>query len=70
MNKRYIIAGALIIVGLLLIFGAAGEADFTGNFGREFITRSIIGALLIFVAVPVSGDLDMEGDENNDTRRR
>ena len=63
MNKRYIIAGALIIVGLLLIFGAAGEADFTGCFGRDFITRSIIGALLIFAAIPVSGDLDIEPDK-------
>ena len=63
MNKRYIVAGALIAIGLLLIFGAAGDADFTGCFGRDFITRSIIGALLIFAAVPVSGDLDIEPDE-------
>lgn len=63
MNKRYIVAGALIAIGLLLIFGAAGEADFTGNFGRDFITRSIIGALLIFAAIPVSGDLDIDPDE-------
>ena len=68
MNKRYIIAGALIIVGLLLIFGAAGEADFTGNFGRDVITRSIIGALLIFVAVPVSGDLDIDPEEKKSRR--
>ena len=68
MNKRYIIAGALIIVGLLLIFGAAGEADFTGCFGRDFITRSIIGALLIFVAVPVSGDLDISAEEKKNRR--
>ena len=59
MNKRYIIAGALIIVGLLLIFGAAGEADFSGGFEREFIARAAVGLLLIFAAVPVSGDLDI-----------
>ena len=40
MNKRYIIAGALIIVGLLLIFAA----------------------------VPVSGDLDIDPEEKKNRR--
>ena len=68
MNKRYIIAGALIIVGLLLIFGAAGEADFSGEFEREFIARAAVGLLLIFAAVPVSGDLDIDPEEKKNRR--
>ena len=68
MNKRYIVAGALIAIGLLLIFGAAGEEDFSGGFEREFIARAAVGLLLIFAAVPVSGDLDVDPEEKKNRR--
>ena len=57
MEKRHIIALIMIAIGGLLILGAMGEAEFTENYGRAFLTRSIIGAMLIFFAIPVSGDL-------------
>ncbi len=68
MNKRYTIAGILITVGVLLIFGAAGDADFSGGFEREFIRRSVLGLILIFAAVPVSGDLDIDVPEEKKNR--
>ena len=57
MTKRQIIAGVMLVVGALLMVGALGTAEFTDNFGREFLVRTIIGAVLIFAAIPVSGDL-------------
>lgn len=71
MNIRQMIAAAMAVVGALLLFGAVGALEFGGVIpAGEFIARSAIGIALIGAAVPVSGDLDMEGDENNDTRRR
>ena len=60
MTKRQIIAGVLLLVGALLMAGALGAAEFTDDFGRGFLARTIIGVLLIFFAIPVSGDLEDE----------
>lgn len=57
MTKRQMIAGVLLLVGALLMIGAFGTAEFEDDFGRGFITRTIIGLALVFAAIPVSGDL-------------
>ncbi len=57
MAKRQIIAGVMLAAGILLMIGAFGMAEFTDDFGREFLTRTIIGLVLVFVAIPISGDL-------------
>ena len=50
----------MLIIGALLMVGALGTAEFTDDFGRGFITRTIIGLALVFAAIPVSGDLEDE----------
>ncbi len=57
MTKRQIIAGVMLVVGALLMAGALGTAEFTDNFGQELLTRTIIGLVLVFAAIPISGDL-------------
>lgn len=58
MSKRQVVAGVMLVVGALLMVGALGTAEFTDNFGREYIVRTIIGFALIFAAIPISGDLE------------
>ena len=60
MTKRQIIAGVMLVVGALLMAGALGTAEFNDDFGRGFLARTIIGVLLIFFAIPISGDLENE----------
>ena len=60
MTKRQIIAGTMLVVGALLMVGALGTAEFYDDFGRGFIVRSVIGVLLVFAAIPMSGDLEDE----------
>ena len=60
MTKRQVIAGVMLVVGALLMAGALGTAEFNDDFGREFLTRTIIGLALVFAAIPVSGDLEDE----------
>ena len=57
MTKRQIIAGVMLAVGILLMIGAWGAAEFNDDFGREFLSRTTIGLILIFASIPVSGDL-------------
>ena len=57
MSKRQIIAGVMLAAGILLMIGAFGAAEFENSFGREFLTRTIIGLVLVFAAIPISGDL-------------
>lgn len=57
MTKRQIIAGVLLLVGVLLMIGAFGTAEFEDDFGGEFLMRTVIGLMLVCAAVPVSGDL-------------
>lgn len=57
MTKRQVVAGVMLIVGILLIIGTLGAAEFNDDFGREFLSRTIIGLALVFAAIPISGDL-------------
>lgn len=60
MTKRQVVAGVMLVVGVLLTIGTLGTAEFENSFGRDFITRTIIGLALVFAAIPVSGDLEDE----------
>ena len=60
MSKRQVVAGVMLVVGALLMAGSLGTAEFTDDFGRGFLARTIIGVLLIFFAIPISGDLEDE----------
>lgn len=66
MNKRYIIAAILGILGFLTIAGAVGSMEFDNLSGKDVFVNILVGIALLFAAVPVSGDLMKRGD-NDDT---
>ena len=57
MNKRYIIAAILGILGFLTIAGAVGSLEYCEIGVGEMFARVGAGVALIAVAVPVSGNL-------------
>ena len=58
MSKREIAAGIVGAIGFLVCLSAVGQAEFDGIFVEEFALRSAVGILLMFVSVPLSGDID------------
>ena len=58
MSKREIAAGIVGTIGFLVCFSAVGQAEFDGIFVEEFAARSVVGILLMFASVPLSGDID------------
>lgn len=60
MSKRQIIAAIVGTIGFLVCFSAVGQAEYDGIFVEEFAARSVVGILLMFAAVPLSGDIDGE----------
>ena len=60
MTKREIAAGIIGAIGFLVCFSAVGQAEFDGIFVEDFAARSVIGILLMFASVPLSGDIDGE----------
>lgn len=64
MTKREIIAGILLFIGVLLMFGAVGEMEFEKvvDYG-SFWLRAGIGIALCAIAIPISGDIE-RGDNN------
>lgn len=64
MNKRYIIAAVLMLLGFLTIAGAVGGNE-RGTIGlQETLIRGTVGAALIAASVPISGDLK-RGDNDD-----
>lgn len=64
MNKRYIIAAILGILGFLTIAGAVGSMEFDNLSGKDVFVNILVGIALLFAAVPVSGDLKREKRRN------
>lgn len=64
MNKRYIIAAILGILGFLTIAGAVGSMEFDNLSGKDVFVNILVGIALLFAAVPVSGDLK-RGDNDD-----
>lgn len=64
MTKREIAAGIIGAIGFLICLSAVSQAEFDGIFVEEFAARSVIGVLLMFAAVPLSGDVD-DGKKKN-----
>ena len=60
MTKREIAAGIIGAIGFIICLSAVSQAEFDGIFVEEFAARSVIGVLLMFAAVPLSGDIDSE----------
>lgn len=58
MTKREIAAGIVGAIGFLVCLSAVGQAEFDGIYVEEFAARSVVGILLMFAAVPLSGDID------------
>lgn len=58
MTKREIAAGIIGAIGFLACLSAVSQAEFDGIFVEEFAARSVIGILLMFASVPLSGDVD------------
>lgn len=58
MTKREIAAGIVGAIGFLVCLSAVGQAEYDGIFIEEFAARSVIGILLMFASVPLSGDID------------
>ncbi|HCD70887.1 MAG TPA: hypothetical protein DEQ68_09715 [Ruminococcaceae bacterium] len=68
MNKRYIIAAILGILGFLTIAGAVGSMEFDDkDFGDVFV-NILVGIALLFAAVPVSGDMNRNNDDEKENR--
>lgn len=64
LNKRYIAAVILGVIGFMLMLGAVGSMEY-GEIGeREAIIRAGIGIALALAAAPVSGDLE-RGEEDD-----
>lgn len=64
MTKREIAAGIVGAIGFLFCLSAVGQAEYDGIFVEEFALRSAVGILLMFAAVPLSGDVD-DGKKKN-----
>ena len=60
MTKREIAAGIIGAIGFLVCLSAVGQAEYDGIFVEEFAARSVVGILLMFASVPLSGDIDGE----------
>ena len=58
MTKRQVIAAIVGVIGFLFCLSAVSQAEFDGIFVEEFAARSVVGILLMFAAVPLSGDID------------
>lgn len=65
MSKRQIAAGIIGAIGFLICLSAVSQAEFDGIFVEDFAARSVIGILLMFAAVPLSGDIDIDGKKKN-----
>ena len=60
MSKRQIAAAIVGAIGFVVCLSAVSQAEFDGIYVEEFAARSVIGILLMFAAVPLSGDIDGE----------
>jgi hypothetical protein len=60
MALRQKIAILLFLIGLFLILGAMGQADFSAIISTEFFARTGIGLALVLISLPVSGELDAD----------
>lgn len=64
MNKRYIIAAVLMVLGLILTAGAVSGSEYGDLSFKDSIVYGIVGVALLFAAVPISGDLK-RGDNDD-----
>ena len=60
MSKRQIAAAIVGAIGFVVCLSAVSQAEFDGIYVEEFAARSVIGILLMFASVPLSGDIDSE----------
>ncbi len=65
MTKRERIAAALLALGILICIGTVGDADFNGMWADEYYIKAGIGIVLLFAAIPVSGDVPSKESEDN-----
>lgn len=65
MTKREIAAGIIGAIGFLVCLSAVGQAEYDGIFVEEFAARSVVGILLMFAAVPLCGDIDIDSEKKN-----
>ena len=63
MNKRYIIAAVLMVLGLILTAGAVSGSEYGDLSFKDSIVYGIVGAALLAASVPISGDLKRNDDE-------
>ncbi len=65
MKTRVKIALAMIITAFMLWLGAAGNADFNGDYSFGDYIRIGVGLLLVAIAFPLGGGelTDYKGDE-------
>lgn len=63
MNKRYIIAAVLMVLGLILTAGAVSGSEYGDLSFKDSIVYGLVGAALLVASVPISGDLKRNDDE-------
>lgn len=68
MNKRSIIAAVLMVLGLILTAGAVSGSEYGDLSFKDSIVYGIVGVALIAAAVPVSGDLKRNDDNEKENR--
>lgn len=69
MNKRYIIAAVLMLLGFLTIAGAVSGAEYGDLSFKDSIVYGIVGVALLVASVPISGDLKRNDDGEKKNRR-
>lgn len=67
-SKKNVVAGALIVLGLLLMFGAAGESDMYDEMGAYFPIGITFGKATIGIAMVAMGALVRRIDDETDRR--
>ncbi len=65
-TRREIIAIVLWMIAFPLLFGTVGSWDFGYDITALDIVKIIIGMALLIIAVPVSGELDTDEDDEDE----
>ncbi len=63
-TRRQKIAGVLWLIAFPFLFGTVGNWDFGYDITAFDIVKIVIGMVLLIIAIPVSGELDVDEDED------
>ncbi len=67
MTRREKVSAVLAALGLLLQLGAVGSMECNGQITILDIVKAAIGMILLFVSVPISGDLKVSENGEEQT---